>query len=269
MSSSNEKSLIPKVQSFRLGLFKAFTDWFVRRSFHSVRIVTTPPVPQEFSQGGGVVLYSNHPSWWDPLIGIFLINRYFHRTRAYAPIDAAMLDQYKFFRHLGFYGVDRKSPSSIRKFIRVSRAILNQPDSIIWVTPQGKFADVRDRSAALEMGLTRLRKDDGPTHFVPVAIEYVFWSERLPEVLVHFGKPVEAAAHSNDHSCLHSRLSWALESTQNELAERTISRDPSAFSQSFSSEPGFFFLYDLWRRIKSPVTNTPTIRSHNSHNSHK
>ncbi len=45
----------------------------------------------------------NHPSWWDPLIGLYLSQRFFKARRQYAPIAALGLAKYRFFERLGFF----------------------------------------------------------------------------------------------------------------------------------------------------------------------
>ena len=67
----------------------------------------------------------------------------------------------------------------------------NRRRHLLAVTPQGRFADVRERPVHFEAGLGHLAARVQRALFVPFAVEYVFWEERLPEILVRFGEPVE------------------------------------------------------------------------------
>ena len=58
---------------------------------------------------------------------------------------------------------------------------------MLFLTPQGKFADVR-APLVFAPGLEHLAARAPRAHFLPLAIEYTFWEERKPEVLLAFGQ---------------------------------------------------------------------------------
>lgn len=255
----------PPVQKSRLKLFEKFSRWYVLKSFHGVRVLDLPELPEGDSESGGLILYCNHPGWWDPLIGILLKQEFFPKHQAYAPIDEAMLGQYGFFKHLGFYGVNKASSSSVRKFMGITRAILQSPGSMIWMTPQGSFVDVRDPDTSLELGISRVYKPGMEVTWLPVALEYCFWSERLPEALVHFGRPVVVGSNENiDKESLHQRLESHLADASKELAQASIARKKEAFAISWSRPPGFFLIYDFWRWLKSLFKGGKHVQSHDN-----
>ena len=66
---------------------------------------------------------------------------------------------------------------------------------------KGRFADPRERPLAFKPGLAALaaRCPNGCT-LVPLAIEYPFWNERLPETLLHFGEPVHIAEQTTEEA---------------------------------------------------------------------
>ena len=49
--------------------------------------------------------------------------------------------------------------------------------------------DVRERPLRLQSGLGALATQSQNSIFVPLAIEYTFWDEPRPEILVSFGEP--------------------------------------------------------------------------------
>jgi hypothetical protein len=69
------------------------------------------------------------------------------------------------------------------------------PDSVLWVTPEGRFTDVRTRPAIFRPGLASLVARLDTFTLVPLAFEYTFWDERLPEILVSCGQPIAVADH--------------------------------------------------------------------------
>jgi 1-acyl-sn-glycerol-3-phosphate acyltransferase len=240
---------IPPCSTWLLRLFTAYCDRYAARHFNSIRISLsgTLPGPQDLPW----VFYSNHPSWWDPVMAILFRSLMFPQRRLFAPMDAAALEKYKFFKKLGFFGVDQNKLSGAAAFLRTSKAILQHHDSMLWLTPQGRFADPRERPVAFRGGLGGLAARVEETLFVPLAIEYVFWEERHPEILVRFGRATRTG------SIRHSAIEWneilaeALEQSQDQLAIEAQRRDPGSFKTVFSGRKGIGGLYDLWRQLKS------------------
>ena len=91
------------------------------------------------------MVYLNHPSWWDPLVCLVLAHRCFPGRAAFAPMDAAQLERYRFFRKLGAFGVERGTRHGAAAFLRIGTKVLARPGAMLWLTPQARFADARER----------------------------------------------------------------------------------------------------------------------------
>lgn len=149
-----------------------------------------------------------------------------------------MLERYGIFKPLGFFGVDRTQPTrAARQFLRDAEAALDGESRLLFLTPQGRFADVRERPLDLEPGLEGVLRRMPEVVAVPMAIEYVFWEESQPEILLHIGEPVR-----EDPSA-------ALEEAQDVLAERSIARNAAAFEPVFEGASGVGGIYGFWQRI--------------------
>jgi 1-acyl-sn-glycerol-3-phosphate acyltransferase len=202
-----------------------------------------------------LIVYANHPSWWDPLLAHYLTLKLFSPRQFYAPIDASALEKYKVFSKLGFYGVSLSSHSGAAAFLKQSVSILEHPATALWITPEGRFCDSRDHSAQLMPGLAHLCTKLSCGIALPIAIEYVFWEERLPECLVRFGDPVSFAEfRGNSKAEWTATLSTHLRAAQTELGVEVISRDASKFRSVLRGTAGAGGTYDLMRRIKSIFT---------------
>ena len=103
-----------------------------------------------------LVVYSNHPSWWDAAVYILVGGPVPPGHEGYAPIDAAMLRKYGFFARIGAFAVDLDSPRGAASFLRASADVLSRPERVLWVAAQGRFADPRQRPVGLRGGLGRL-----------------------------------------------------------------------------------------------------------------
>jgi 1-acyl-sn-glycerol-3-phosphate acyltransferase len=253
--------MLPTISPFLLNAFSRYAAWYVPRHFHAVRLLAAsgPPAVDERP----VVVYLNHPSWWDPLICLLLVRRFWPDRKHYAPIDAVAIRRYRFFQRLGFFGVEQNNAAGSLAFLRTARAILEQPAAMLWLTAQGQFTDVRRRPISLRPGLGHLLRHVGRALVVPLAVEYCFWDERHPEALAAFGEPIEITSeHSRRPSEWTALLEQHLEQAANLLAAGATSRDPANFVMLHSGTAGVSFVYDAWLRAKALATGRPYHREH-------
>jgi 1-acyl-sn-glycerol-3-phosphate acyltransferase len=235
--------------------FSWYAERFLRKHFHAVRRDLAVAMPA-LRDDEPVIFFCNHPSWWDPMIGIFIASRCWPDRKHYWPIDAGMLRKYRFLGKLGFFGVDASSLRGAAGFLRTGSELLNG-SNCIWITAQGEFADVRKRPIDLKPGIARLcaRGDRGV--IVPVAAEYPFWSEKTPEALLRFGEPVPIADRPTIE-LLESRLTGAMDA----LALSAMSRDPARFETLLGGSTGTSGIYDLWRRFGAALKGRRFDPSH-------
>ncbi len=233
--------------------FHRFLRPYLRRHFHSLAIIARQGDPMDrigfLDPAVPLIVYANHPSWWDPLIAHFINNQLFAPRQFYAPIDAEALQRYAVFGRLGFFGVRLNDRRGAADFLHVTHEILRRPATALWITPEGRFTDVRDHDAPLQPGIAHLataiarsaRRGGPPARafLLPVALEYPFWQERLPECLAHIGTPFDTSEHedwtkSDWSGELHNRL----RATQRELAEVTLVRRSEPFVNLLKGKSG-------------------------------
>ena len=217
-------------------------------SFRAVRLAK-PGLP-DLPPDRPLVVYSNHPSWWDPAFVMVLHPRLFPDREGYGPIDAAMLERYGFFRRIGMFGVDQESRQGAARFLSTSRRVLSDPRRMLWVTAQGRFADPRERPLALRPGVAHLMARMPEAIALPLALEYPFWSEKRPEALACFGPPLDGR-DGGGAATWAGRLEGALTETCDRLAGLAQARDPQAFTNLLAGRAGVGGVYGLWQRAKS------------------
>jgi 1-acyl-sn-glycerol-3-phosphate acyltransferase len=229
--------------------FRRYACRYVRKHFHAVRLSKSGcPVP---ASDEPVLVVLNHPSWWDPLIGIVL-SREFGNREQFAAIDATAVQRYRFFTKVGFVGVDTGSVRSAAEFLRTGTAILSHPRHVFWVTAQGRFTDVRERPLALRSGVGHLAARLPAATVLPVALEYTFWTERTPEALVRIGEPLRTADHPGLRGKEWTALIEAtLTRTLDALSAEATARNPAAFTELLTGRTGVGGVYDVWRRLKA------------------
>lgn len=240
--------------------FMVYVRRYLRRHFHAVRLLAGdhPDIAAE-----PVIFYTNHPSWWDPLVFLTVAELLYPGRMSYGPIDAGALGKYRFLERIGFIGIDPGSWRGSARFLRMVRAAADRSDVVFWITAQGEFADPRDRPVRLRPGAAHALAGRTTGLVVPLAVEYPFWTERLPEALVAFGTPIRLAdAAPRTAEEWAAVLPAALEATQDRLAAAACRRDPRAFRTLLSGRTGVGIVYDAVRRIGALVRGERFDPSH-------
>ena len=220
----------------------------LRNHFHRVRFLKegSLSVPSQLP----LVIYGNHPSWWDPLVALAVKPVFFPDRDAYAPIDAGMLERYGIFKSLGFFGVERDSVRGVASFLDQAELILRRPQSLLFLTPQGRFADVRERPVQLQRGIAHLAARVPETVFLPLAMEIAFWEESKPELLLCAGNAVSPEPGASRSEIL-ARLEQSLEQAMDRLAAASMARRSEAFTNLLTGTAGIGGIYDVWRVLKA------------------
>lgn len=241
---------MPKLSPLRLALFRLYLRWLFWRRFSAVR-VSRAFVPDAYA-GRPLVIYCNHPSWWDPALLLLALPRIFPGRRGFGPMDAAELERYRLLRHMGVFGIEAGTRKGAAQFLRVGKAVLRQADSFLCVTAEGAFTDPRLRPVQLRRGLAHLARACPDAVFLPLALENCFWNESKPEALLRFGEPVQPVAEG-DVAAWQTRLEAALTAAMDGLAADSAARSPLAFEKLFGGTAGVGGVYDLWRRARAAL----------------
>jgi 1-acyl-sn-glycerol-3-phosphate acyltransferase len=208
---------------------------------------------------GPLVVFANHSSWWDPMVSVLLAERFAPEMQHYAPIDAAALARYPILKRIGLFPVEMATARGAVQFLRTSQAIL-AAHGAVWITPQGRFADPRE-PLVFKPGLGALAVRVPEATLLPLAIEYTFWDERMPETLLRLGAPVTLAAGAKADEAT-AMLEAALTQTMAELKAASCTRDTSAFEILLSGKRGAGGMYGLRQRVRSIFSGSTTEMDH-------
>ncbi|WP_426954887.1 lysophospholipid acyltransferase family protein [Muricoccus radiodurans] len=229
----------------------AFSRFF-RRHMGALRVPHWG-VPQDPPSGVPLIVLANHPSWWDGVAFMLLSARLFPARDVYIPMEAAALAKYRFMRRLGVFGIKPGARGAVA-FLRTATTVLAAPRAMLWMNAPGRFQDVRERPVALAPGVTRLPEIAPDAVVLPLALDYVFWTERRPDMLAAFGTPMNGAAlNAMDRDAREAAIRAALTVTMDRLAEEAISRDPARFTVVAEGAAGMGGFYDLWRRVTAAM----------------
>jgi 1-acyl-sn-glycerol-3-phosphate acyltransferase len=225
---------------------------YMGRNFHAVRL--SKAIAARLPPKQPAIVYTNHPSWWDPALFIVLQTAVFAGRPGYGPMNAAALERYRFMRRIGIFGIEPGTRRGAAKFLRTALKILSDTNAVLWITSEGGFTDPRKRPVQLEPGIAHLVRRVEHVVIVPLAIEYPFWDERYPEALCRFGEGL-----STDNSRARSVKTWKgelearLTETMDALGEEAKTRDPRLFDSVVKGAVGIGGVYDMWRRARALV----------------
>lgn len=240
---------VPHVSRTLLTLFERYARYYFKRHFSGLYVAGPP---ENFRpEDGPYAFYLNHPSWWDPLVGLMLAQRFARTVTNFAPMDSRMLEKFGFFRRLGFFGIEKGTGRGAMQFRQSCRAILERRTTGIWLTPQNDFADARQRPPKFKEGLAMLPELCDGVCFVPLALEYSFGSERLPFVAARFGTPAHSWSYPYfNRTEWNEFLSDRLEQTQNGLAHDVMSRSIFNCPRIVSRRSGTGGVYGFWQKLR-------------------
>lgn len=240
-------------------VFAWYVDrWMLPRRFHAVRLAKENAglLAEAADHAGPVIVVLNHPSWWDPMLAVLLARRFMPRREHLAPIDAAVLRTFGFFRRLGVFGIDPDDPASLHAMVEyVGECLRRQPRTAVWITPQGRLTDPRVE-IRIRPGAAALAARFPDVRVVAAALEYPFWGHPRPEALIRL-EPCEVGGRSGAGAgrtaAWHRAMLEAMRRAAAALAELAVARDLRAFDVLVGREWGGREVnpaYDLWLRLR-------------------
>jgi 1-acyl-sn-glycerol-3-phosphate acyltransferase len=176
-----------------MGGFCWYARRMVRRDFYSFALDDSELAASASHEGAGLVVYANHPSWWDPIVAMLLCQSIFPDRDYYAAIDDEALQKYPSFKRLGYFGIQRGTKTGVEDFLRLSRTIINSSRGSLWITPEGTFVDPRHPDPPFMPGIAHLATKQKNCVFLPLAIEYPFIEQRRPLIACKFGEPIRTS----------------------------------------------------------------------------
>jgi 1-acyl-sn-glycerol-3-phosphate acyltransferase len=241
----------PPIPALLVSLFRRYGERHLGRQFHALRLSKSQRPDLVAARGKPLIVYFNQSSWWDPLVCLQLAGQLFPDRRHYGPIDAGAPGRVRFFGRMGFFAVEPGTPNGARRFLATSQEILARPDAALWVPAGEGFTDPRQRPLELRSGIGHLASRIRPAVLLPLALNYSFWEDRLPEALGRFGEEIltgDADLRASDWTTvLEERLDSALDA----LAAESLARDPARFDVLLGGAAGEEAeAPGVWRRLK-------------------
>ena len=257
--SAPEPPALARRSQILFRLFGLYLRWYFYRSFHAVRIARDGMPPS--AAGRPLIVYSNHPSWWDPAVYILLCDKLFPERQGYGPMDSKALGKYGVLERMGVFAVPQDGARGAAVFLRTALAVLSRPAAMLWITAEGHFTDHRHRPIVLRPGLAHLARRVPGALILPLALEYGFWNESRAEVLIRFGNPVPPPPEDSV-AAWNTQLEAALAATMDALAVQSMARNAGLFQPLVRGGTGVGGIYDGYRRARAALTGQRFDPSH-------
>jgi 1-acyl-sn-glycerol-3-phosphate acyltransferase len=251
-STAPSPTIIPAAPNRRFaGVFLWWLRRMMARNWHAVRIdpASVDVLRRLGSEREPAVAVMNHCSWWDPLVGLWLAERFTPARQLIGPMEAQQLSKFKFFTKLGVFGLEPDHPNSLDEVVAYLQGLFRaDPATILWITPQGQFADVRV-PVRVRPGVAAIAARCRVRRCVSIAIEYGFWTDQRPEI---FLRAVDVPPPEGDSTTAWIRvITPAMQANSDELADAVASRDPARFTALLGAgQTRINPLYDLWLRLR-------------------
>lgn len=234
-----------------LRFFGGYAQRLLRKHFAHVRLErqSDAALRSAAAHEGPLLIAMNHPSWWDPIVGVALRHAYFPGRPGLSPIEMPMFDRFRFMRKLGLFGIDPAHPEALRAMVSYIRAECNhEPRTAVFITPQGALTDPRE-PILVRPGIASLATALPSARVLCVLAELTFWHDKRPELML-LVRPCPAPETPTTAAWTRA-VRAEMQSGADELARLAIARDEAAFVPMLAPKGSAVNpAYDLWQRLR-------------------
>ena len=195
------------------------------------------------------ILFAPHCNWWDGIVLYNTTHRIFHKE---IRLMVEELNRFPLLRRGGAYSVNKKSPQSAMKALQYSVDVVGDVRNIPCIFPQGIISPPHYSPIEFQTGLAYIAENAvkryGKVNLIPMAVDYAFFRDNRPEVIVEFGKRIELVKGNELDKLSRKELTHYLE----HALEETCDNQFKEMSQGDISKYNILFKQHLkwYRRIE-------------------
>ena len=200
------------------------------------------------------ILFAPHCNWWDGIVLYNTTHRIFHKE---IRLMVEELNRFPLLRRGGAYSVNKKSPQSAMKALQYSVDVVGDIRNMLCIFPQGIIRPPHYRPIEFQTGLSYIAENAvkryGKVNLIPMAIDYAFFRDNRPEVIVEFGKRIEMVKGNDLDKLSRKELTHYLE----RALEETCDNQFKEMSQGDITKYNILFKQHLkwYRRIEQRLKN--------------
>jgi 1-acyl-sn-glycerol-3-phosphate acyltransferase len=175
-----------KHQFFLYHFFKLYGLWLIQKNFDHVEI------KGDFQEKGKpILIISNHISWWDGFWVVYFRQKIVKRKFYFMMLEE-QLRKNIFLKYAGGYSI-QKGSRTILETIRYTQEVLQNPNNMVLLFPQGKIESQHQHDIHFEKGISKIIEKCPDAQILFMAHFTDYFSERKPTLTIHFkefSKPI-------------------------------------------------------------------------------
>lgn len=158
--------------------FNLYADFFLKRAFREINIFGENNIPDS-----SMLIISNHFSWWDGFIQLYLNNRVLHK-KFHVMMLEYQLKKFMILNKAGAFSVKKNSRDIIQS-LKYSEEILSDKKNLLLIFPQGEIQSLYTEYFKFEKGIEKLmKKEEACLIFNVNLIDY--FSHKKPGLNIYY-----------------------------------------------------------------------------------
>lgn len=180
-------------------IFAVYNRNLLRRRFASFKVSGLENL-SDGSAANPLLIYANHPSWWDGLLAFEISRR--ARLDSFVMMEEAQLRRFFLFRRVGAFSVSPTRRGAVESINYAAELLRANPQRAVWIFPQGEIVPNDARPVRFFNGAARIVERAKKCSTVPIGLRLDFGEKFKPEIFVKIGAPrlIEAAENFDSKS---------------------------------------------------------------------
>ena len=191
LRNKREKFKPAKTNKFWLMMASLFFFNMLQNRFYAFRYTGVENYTERDSSAP-TILFAPHCNWWDGIVFYNIAHRICHKE---IRLMVEELNRFPLLRRGGAYSVNKKSAQSAMQALQYSVDVLSDLRNVLCIFPQGIIRPPHYSPIKFQTGLSYIAQNAvkryGKVNLIPVSIDYCFFRDNRPEVVVDFGKRIE------------------------------------------------------------------------------
>ena len=160
------------------GIFSWYISYIIKRGFYAHHFNKIILNRQE-----SILLLANHFSWWDGFL-MFQLNRLFFKKNFHVLVTEEDYKKHWFLKYLGAFAAENTGKDVISTLLHAGQ-LLNDPNNLVLLFPQGKTSSVYVSSIAFEKGIMQVVNESKKKFQIVFAATVIDYSAKKPCLYTH------------------------------------------------------------------------------------
>ena len=139
----------PRKNTFIFNFFSWYIEFIIKKDFSAFNYD-----PAEVKNDASILLLANHFSWWDGFF-IFYINKKLFKKQFHVLVNSDNYKKVGFLKYLGAFAPEKKG-KDIFDTLNYAGELLDNPNNLVLVFPQGKLHSNHAKSIVFEKGVMQM-----------------------------------------------------------------------------------------------------------------